>query len=311
MINNLLKEIRTNGDRGAVVPFSRAEYLKKDMLELRNGDYRTDWIGRMVKHMTVDENKFIPGDLSFSPHSLIAIVMPSPKVILHFNYHGKIIPCVIPPHYTNWYQNNERALRYLDDYLTPLGFSVAMTMTITQKLLAVHCGLARYGRNNICYNEEFGSYMQIMTYVSDFPCEDASWFPLRRMDTCSECSACVDSCPTGAIDIDRRLINSDRCITYVDELPNIEFPEWLDNEAHNSLVGCTKCQDCCPGNAHNKNNIVIGVSFTEEETAELINNKGDAQYSDSLSEKIEASGIPPEYSQLGVLPRNLAMLLRK
>ena len=33
------------------------------------------------------------------------------------------------------------------------------------KLLAVHCGLARYGRNNISYSNEFGSHMRLLAYV--------------------------------------------------------------------------------------------------------------------------------------------------
>ena len=307
---DLLNEIHSHGDRGAVVSFSRIGDLKRDMLDLKNGDYHTDWLDRMANHMIEDTDNFIPSDIDFEPRSLISIVMPSPKMVLQFSYRNCFIPCVVPPHYTNFYANNERALHYIKGYLAPFGYSVAMTITIPQKLLAVHCGLALYGRNNICYNEEFGSYMQIMTYISDLPSGEAPWFPIRRMQICEQCSACVSSCPTGAIDSNRCLINSDKCITLFDESPG-EFPEWLDKEAHNSIVGCTKCQDCCPGNAHNKGNIKEGVTFTEVETIELMNNQSDVSYSDSLASKIMETGIPSEYSKPCVLPRNLAALLHK
>ena len=308
MINGLLDEISGHGDRGAVVPFSRIDDIKSDMTALKNGDFHTDWLDRMTKHITDDSNKFIPSDIGFEPRCLVSVVMPSPKAMLQFDYSGKTFQCVVPPHYTDWYAKNDRVLEYIGEYLKPLGFSVAKALTFSQKLLAVHCGLATYGRNNICYNEEFGSYMQIMTYISDLPCDDAPWHPIGRMESCEKCNACVTSCPTNAIDMNRSLIDSDRCITYYDEIAE-EFPKWLDADAHNCIVGCMKCQDCCPANSQNKDKIITGVAFTESETTELLNNKG-ASYSDSLNAKLEATGLPPEYIKPGILPRNLAALLR-
>jgi epoxyqueuosine reductase len=310
MINGLLNEIASHGNRGAVAPFSRIDDLKKDMLDLKNGEYHTEWLDRMVKHITDDTDKFIPPSISFKPRSLIVAAIPCPKVIHQFHYCGNLIPCVMPPTYTNWETTNKQTLRYITDYLTPLGFSVAMSETLPQKLLAVHCGLAQYGRNNICYIDEFGSYIQIMTCISDLPCNESPWFPVRRMESCDKCFACVTSCPTSAIDSNRQLINSDKCLTLLDEYPG-DFPQWLNKDAHNGIFGCTKCQDCCPGNAHNKDNIVVGVTFTEEETTELLNHKGDKPYTDSLSAKIEAMGIAPQYGDINLLPRNMAVLLQK
>ena len=309
MIKGLLDKITSQGDRGAIVPFSRINDIKNDMTSLKNGGFHTDWLNRMAKHMTDDANKFIPPDTEFEPHSLISVLMPSPKVIIQFVHSGKILNGVIPPHYTDWYFHNDRALQYIRDYLAPFEFSAVTAMTVTQKLLAVHCGLAKYGRNNICYNDEFGSYMQIMTYISDIPCDETAWFPISRMESCDNCRACCTSCPTGAIDEARQLVDTDKCITYFDELPGDVFPEWMDKGVHNSIVGCIKCQDCCPANKKNADNIKYGVSFTEAETTELLQHKGDNPYSSSLAQKIEASGIPPEYAKPDVLPRNLVVLL--
>jgi len=52
VIQELLSTIASNGDRGVVVPFSRVDDLKKDMMELRNGEYHTDWLNRMANHIT-------------------------------------------------------------------------------------------------------------------------------------------------------------------------------------------------------------------------------------------------------------------
>jgi len=310
MTNALLEIIKSHGDRGAIVPYSRIGDLKADMLALKNEEYHMDWLDRMAKHVTGDGDRFIPADCGFVPRSLISIVMPNPKVMVQFQYRGRPVPCAVPAHYTNWERNNRRALQYLRDYLSPQGFSVAMTITLPQKLLAVHCGLALYGRNNICYNEEFGSYMQIMAYLSNLPCGEGPWVPLGRMKRCDICGACVAACPTGAIDPERRLIDSDRCITYFDELPGEEYPAWIDKDAHNSLFGCTKCQDCCPGNACNRDNVPAGAVFTQEETEALLACT-DGAYPDALAAKIDEMGIPPEYGRTGVLPRNLRALLEK
>jgi epoxyqueuosine reductase len=176
----------------------------------------------------------------------------------------------------------------------------------SQKALAVRCGLAEYGRNNISYNEEFGSYMQILTFFSDMPCiEETKWYPVSRMEACKSCDACLTACPTGATDSGHHIINAERCITAYNESPG-EFPEWLDRSVHNSIVGCMKCQDCCPKNAHNKDNIKMGVEFSEEETAELLDHKEGSPLSDKLALKVESAGIS-DWAK--VLPRNLAVLL--
>ena len=308
MIKGLLNEIHANGNRGAVMPFYRIDDLKKDMITLKNGGYHPNWLDRMVNHITDTENTFMPTDISFQPQSLITVAMPSPKLMLKFRYDGVVVDVAVPPHYINWDMKNKQSLQCIGDYLAPHGFQAVIAVTLPHKLLAVHSGLGRYGRNNICYHEEFGSYMQIMTYVSDLPCNEAAWFPVRRMENCDHCHACVDACPTGAIDIDRQLINSDRCITVINEAPG-QFPEWLTADMHNSITGCTKCQDCCPYNAINKNNVVASAIFEEKETLALLNHTKDKPYTADLAAKLNATGIAPEF--LNQFPRNLSVLLMK
>ena len=310
MIQDILDLINSHGNRGAIVPFSRINDLKNDMLKLKNGNFHTKSLDHMVNHFMGNDEKYIPNDIEFKPLSLISIIMPSPKVILQFNYRGRLIHCIVPPHYTNWNLKNELTLQYLKNYLTPYGLSVSIIRTIPQKLLAVHCGLALYGRNNICYNCEFGSYIQIMTYISDLPCNVSMWFPLKQMETCKKCHSCVSSCPTGAITLSCALINSDKCITLVNESPE-DFPDWIDKDMHNSIIGCIKCQDCCPGNAKNIDNVKTGIAFTEEETTELLNHMSGEPYIGSLAAKIETIGVYQKYINIDVLPRNLAVLLKK
>jgi len=51
-------------------------------------------------------------------------------------------------------------------YHSKFNYDVLKAM-LQEKLVAAHCGLIQYGRNNIAYNDEFGSYFGIGVYFSD------------------------------------------------------------------------------------------------------------------------------------------------
>jgi hypothetical protein len=167
IIRNLLDEIRSNGDRGAVVPFSHAEDIKNDLIALRDNNYHTSWLDRMVNHLTGDEKKYIPADMAFEPRSLISIVMPSPKVILQFAYCEKTFHIAIPPGYRGFYTMNERPLSYLKKFLAQYGYSAATAETFPQKMLAVHCGLAQCCVDMIICYQQFRHTMCFATGASN------------------------------------------------------------------------------------------------------------------------------------------------
>jgi epoxyqueuosine reductase len=300
MIEALLNEIASNGDQGAVVPASRFEDLKREMEDLKSGENHafSDWMAGTMA---------IPSDPGFEAQSIIVVVTPSPKVMLHFNHLGKPAHCIVPPYYTDESTIGIKVLEYINACLTLFGFTAKEAGQLPQKLLAVRTGLNLYGRNNVSFSEKLGSYMRILTYVSDLPGKDTPWYPSRRMNACDTCLACVTACPTKAINPDHRIIDAYSCLTLKNELPG-DFPDWLSADSHNSLVGCMKCQDCCPGNAHVKNNITQGVTFTQDETAELLSHTNDESFSEALAAKLEAAGLSTEYWP--VLPRNLAALLQ-
>jgi epoxyqueuosine reductase len=298
MIKELLQEIAAHGERGAVVPISRFDELRHEMEDLRSGDYHifSDWMaGRMA----------IPQDLGFEPRSLISVITPSPKVMVEFSHRGRKVPCVVPPQYCDDETKDEEVLAYINAFLAKQGFKAAVLYGVPQKLLAVHSGLGKYGRNNVCFNEEFGSYIRVLSYVSDIPCEEDAWFPAQRMASCENCQACVNACPTRALDPEQRIVNALRCLTCLNESED-PMPDWVDKAVHHCIVGCMRCQDGCPANAHNKYNTVQNPAFTEEETAELLAHKSDEPFSEQLGAKLEAAGF---MSFSKVLPRNLALLL--
>ncbi len=237
---------------------------------------------------------------------ILAIPVPQFKAIFHLNQ--KEFSFLIPPTYLYELDLFNQMKDFLSDILSPEGYNIAYAQ-LPQKTLAVRCGLAEYGRNNITYVSGMGSFHRLATFYSDFPVEQDNWQDLRMMDLCKECSACIRKCPTGAIPTDRFLLRAGRCLTFHNEQPrDIPFPEWIDLTWHNCLVGCLHCQKICPANKKVKDWTELGPEFTEEETKLLLNRKKLDHLPEELKKKLEKCNL--DY-YLEVFPRNLGVFLGK
>jgi epoxyqueuosine reductase len=130
------------------------------------------------------------------------------------------------------------------------GYNTAHTKGISQKLLAVMGGLGRYGRNNICYINGFGSHCSLSAFYTDIPYSGMTGEAFNFMEQCKNCGICKKKCPTGAIYgsvTDVPVINADLCLNkYTYRLDPI--PEEIPIKAFNALIGCWLCQESCPAN---------------------------------------------------------------
>ena len=67
-------------------------------------------------------------------------------------------------------------------------------------------------------------------------------------DHCGSCTACIDTCPTDAIE-GPNVINSHKCISYLTiELKENIIPTGLEAQMEDWMFGCDICQDVCPWN---------------------------------------------------------------
>ena len=281
-----------HGHRAKIVPGECLNRLKQDIDDLKNGS----------KSGYYDFN--VP-DLDFEVNSLIIVASKSSRVLVNFTVDGEKIPLNIPPSYADMYTISEEMEKNANDFLAPKGNHVKIASKLPLKILAVRSGLCIYGRNNICYREDMGSFLRLTALYSDIKCDEANWYELRQMDSCKKCTICLNMCPTKAITKESHLIKRDRCLTLYNENEG-DFPDWIDYRAHNSIVGCIRCQENCPHNKEFKNDIIESVDFSEEESKLLIDGEPLEKYPEPLLEKMRALGMMVYAS---VISRNLKVLL--
>jgi epoxyqueuosine reductase len=213
------------------------------------------------------------------PHwkSIILLSCPRPAHRLIFEAKAGPISCFIPPTYVEYRMFGMMLLR---DLRVSLGreFPLTAILRAPLKSLAVRSGLVTYGRNNITYSGEYGSYHQLVGFISEAElepfCLDG---PVAgpQLPDCARCSACVWRCPTQAIDKKRFLLHAEKCLTLFTENPGILPPvrDKLDGEML-CLAGCLACQTVCPANKDKLKVEPAPVSFTATETKRFLADEG-------------------------------------
>lgn len=236
--------------------------------------------------------------------SIIVLAIPQPMLRATFSWKGKEVRGTIPPTYADYYKIFRRERRLLADAFGQEMYRFVKAV-LPLKLLAVRSGLAMYGRNNVTYISKSGSFHRLMAFYSDFDSPVDNWQEKRALPKCAKCIACLKACPTGAIRKDRFLIRAECCLSYLNEKGSKHaFPKWVDASAHNSIVGCMRCQAACPYDRD-----VIGwcedrVRFSEEETAYLLRGKYSGAKAAKIEKKLKTIGL-----DLSIFPRNLKALI--
>jgi epoxyqueuosine reductase len=249
----------SGGERAALVPVERLEELRADLARLAEGEdlngFQRWIIGELYDFDT-------PAD--FEARSAIIVAVPHPFCAqVEFAVGGRAYRCLSLV--MSDFARAEASLRAA----LPATSRLASADKLPLKRLASRCGLARYGRNNVCYVEGMGSSLSFAAFYSDMPCAEGEWTEPRIAPACSGCGRCVEACPTGAIRRDRFLIDNERCLSAMNESAE-PFPDWLDEGVHHTLYDCLRCQEACPMNASRRRDTGDPVSFGEEETALLL-----------------------------------------
>ncbi len=243
----------------------------------------------------------LPADFP-TAQSIIVTAAPHPKICVTFEVAGKHYPVIIPPTYLH--DTDNAILAILAQDTCQYGYRVRDAILPT-KPLAVHSGLATYGKNNIAYIAGLGSFFRLRAFFSDIPCPPENWYPLTLMEQCATCTVCRKKCPTQAIPDDGFLLDVTRCLTYRNEGAE-EFPEWIDPGWHNCLIGCMRCQDSCPANRAQQDWVAPGETFTEEETLMILEGRFPQQFPENTRDKLKKLSM---LDDAGLLQRNLSALM--
>jgi len=131
---------------------------------------------------------------------------------------------------------------------------------VFEKSYAQRAGLGWIGKNSSLLNKEFGSFFFLAELVVDIELE---YDKLNDFDYCGNCTKCLDSCPTEAIN-DDRTINSNKCISYHTIENKSDISSSLHKKLNNYIFGCDICQNVCPWNSKTAENKVKGFQPSEE-----------------------------------------------
>jgi epoxyqueuosine reductase len=243
--------------------------------------------------------------------SIIVMAVFTRPMLVNFYFRDKKHEIMVPPQY---YDDGiaEESMRstVLNEIIQIPGYNIERAKHVSLKLLAVRSGLGRYGRNNICYVDGMGSLLTLYAYFTDFGFEADNWHEIKMMDICADCQICISQCPTNSLSEKDFVIDAGKCLTLYNEIKG-EFPEWIDPQAHNTLMGCMKCQLCCPANQEAIRRSGRFEDITEEETKKILEDRVGVEVVNSLSGKLRMFSPENARDFLPILRRNLRVLLLK
>jgi len=129
--------------------------------------------------------------------------------------------------------------------------SMVDTGVLSDRAVAERAGLGYAAKNGFILNKELGTWTylgELLTSVKLLP--DA---PV--LDSCLDCTICIDRCPTGALVGDGQL-NSQKCISFLTQTKGF-LPDEYRSKIGNRLYGCDTCQQVCPKNR--------GINMTQDD----------------------------------------------
>jgi len=281
------------------------EELQEDIDKLKKGSKLSQ---NAIYQSYMQDLKFqMPENLP-DAESLIVIAFPTRLLLVRFHLDGRMYETTFPSNYcSDTFVEGAVQKALVQQIVGKSDCRTERTRDVHLKLLAVRSGLGEYGRNNLCYVDGMGSLLRLWGFFTSRKLED-NWHEVRMMETCRTCKACAINCPNDCISEDSFVIDAGRCLSLYNEVEG-ELPQWISREAHNSLIGCMKCQSVCPVNRSVLATTQRLEDVTEEETRRILKGEPDQELLDSLFKKLR--GMYPTRSETSfqILTRNLRALM--
>jgi epoxyqueuosine reductase len=152
-----------------------------------------------------------------------------------------------PPHRLNGARR-----QLMKEFLEKNGCKVLADPVIPARSSAARAGVTTYGKNTFAFAEGIGSFVVITPFLIDKELEYDK--PTMEVQCPPKCTACIDTCPTGAI-LEPLKMNPLRCIAFntfttQDGRPGISscIPPDIREKMGGWIHGCDICQQVCPRN---------------------------------------------------------------
>ncbi|MEZ9997993.1 tRNA epoxyqueuosine(34) reductase QueG [Vibrio lentus] len=116
---------------------------------------------------------------------------------------------------------------------------------ILERPLAQKAGLGWTGKHSLILDKDAGSWFFLGELLVNIPLP----VDTPSIDECGKCTACITSCPTGAIIADG-VVDARKCISYLTIEYDGVIPEEFRDAIGNRIYGCDDCQLVCPWNRH-------------------------------------------------------------
>lgn len=116
------------------------------------------------------------------------------------------------------------------------------TGELSDRAVAERAGLGFTGKNTLLITEEYGSFVYLGEVMINIPFLPDS--PVE--DSCGDCRACMDACPTGAI-VEAGQLNAQMCLAYHTQT-KVMLPDMFRDKIGTRVYGCDTCQAVCPYN---------------------------------------------------------------
>ncbi|MDL2224810.1 hypothetical protein LJC20_01160 [Eubacteriales bacterium OttesenSCG-928-M02] len=295
----LSKPLQKNGYLLRLLPLHGLDVLRHELHQLQADARLSSYQASLEKSLS----RLSLPKVAFPIRSILFIGIPHPAYAkLSFFHHGenRLVLSPLIPDYS-------AADATVAQCFAATSYHHAPAKSLPLKALAVHSGMAVYGKNNLTFTKEYGSFLSYTAYVSDVPPGEDIWYPPTLSPVCTTCAKCAVACPTGAIRPDVFLVDAATCLSNQNELPGLMSPS-IPAHAHHAAYDCMLCQLNCPLNNRLLSSAIGPIHFSQAETTALLRYQdGDVLPPETIS-KLSSLQL---LDWLPVLPRNLTLALAR